>query len=51
MIDGFSGDIYDREIGVAFIKRLRDQIKFESIDQLKAQIGKDVEAARMLGLV
>ena len=40
----FEGDLYDRKIKVEFLARLRDEIKFSSVDQLKEQIEKDVKA-------
>ncbi len=42
-IIGFNGDLYDREIKVEFLKRLRDEKKFDSVDALKAQINADIE--------
>lgn len=42
----FVGDIYGLEIEVTFGTRLRDEIRFSSVDELKAQIGLDVAAAR-----
>lgn len=45
-IDGFEGNIYDAEIGTAFYSRLRDEVRFESLESLAAQISKDVEEAR-----
>ncbi len=41
----FDKNIYGEEIAVFFYKRLREETKFGSIDELIAQIGKDVEAA------
>lgn len=38
----FSGDIYDEKISVHFIKYIRPEKKFESIEELKKQIEKDV---------
>lgn len=38
----FSGDLYGEEVHLAFFHRLRDERKFESLDALKAQMGKDV---------
>lgn len=37
----FEGDIYGREIKVQFLKRLRDEMKFESLDDLVKQIERD----------
>jgi riboflavin kinase / FMN adenylyltransferase len=42
----FDADIYNRQIKVNFIKRLRKERKFDSLEALSTQIGKDVEAAR-----
>ena len=42
----FNKDIYGRKIRVNFIERLRDEIKFSSVEALSAQIHKDVEQAR-----
>ena len=41
----FSGDIYETQMDVAFIDRLRDEIKFGSSADLVRQIRLDVEAA------
>ena len=38
----FSQDIYGHKIAVSFLRRLRDEIPFNSIDDLKLQIGVDV---------
>jgi riboflavin kinase / FMN adenylyltransferase len=46
LIDGFEGDIYDAELATTFHARLRDQIKFESLEKLTEQIALDVQAAR-----
>lgn len=42
----FSGDLYGSELRVSFLHRLRDEKKFAGIDELKAQIAKDVIEAR-----
>lgn len=42
----FSGDLYDKEIEVAFLHYLRPERKFENKEALCAQIHEDVEAAR-----
>lgn len=39
----FDADIYDRQVSVRFVQRIRDDKKFDSIDQLKLQITKDRE--------
>lgn len=38
----FSEDIYGHKIAVSFLRRLRDEILFNSINELKLQIGVDV---------
>ena len=37
----WKGNLYDKEITVRFLKRLRDEQKFESIDALKKQLQED----------
>lgn len=39
----FEDDIYEREIKVYLLKRLRDEKKFNDVDELIAQINKDVK--------
>ena len=43
---GFNHDIYNTRIRVNMVKRLRDEIKFDSIEQLSEQIRKDIETAK-----
>ncbi|URZ00709.1 bifunctional riboflavin kinase/FAD synthetase [Clostridium felsineum] len=43
----FHEDIYDKEIKLNFIKKIRDQIKFGSIEHLKLQLEKDKKFAYM----
>lgn len=47
-ITDFGGNLYDREIALDFLHRLRDERKFPSVEELTAQIRADVEAARSL---
>jgi riboflavin kinase/FMN adenylyltransferase len=42
----FAGNLYDRPLRLHFVARLRGEQKFPSVDDLRAQIGRDVEAAR-----
>lgn len=42
----FSQDLYGREIALYFLNRIRDEVKFSSVDELKGGIWKDVETAR-----
>jgi len=42
----FDRDIYGRYVDVDFLHGIRDEMRFESFDALKAQIARDVDAAR-----
>lgn len=42
----FAGDIYGQQLAIDFIARIRAEQKFDGIEALRAQIGKDVESAR-----
>ena len=42
----FQGDLYGREIEVEFVQRLRDELRFESVDAMVAQIHRDADEAR-----
>jgi riboflavin kinase/FMN adenylyltransferase len=44
----FSGDLYGREIEIAFRHFLRPEAKFDSLAELIEQIGKDCDKAREL---
>ena len=44
----FDRDIYGEYIHVDFIARIRDEEKFESVDELVAQMSKDAENARSI---
>lgn len=39
----YSGDLYDKEIKVEFIEKIRDDIKFKSVDELINQIENDIK--------
>ena len=41
----FTGDLYGKELEVEFVAKLRDEMKFASLDALKAQIAADIAAA------
>ncbi|MBW2138308.1 MAG: bifunctional riboflavin kinase/FAD synthetase [Deltaproteobacteria bacterium] len=43
---GFSGDLLGKTIRINFIHRLRDEMPFESVEDLAQQIARDVEDAR-----
>jgi riboflavin kinase / FMN adenylyltransferase len=44
----FDGDLYDEHAKVRFVARLRDEVRFESVEALVEQIGRDVDQAREL---
>ena len=41
----FDKDIYNQEIQIHLIERIRDEQKFESVEALKSQLSKDKKAA------
>lgn len=45
---GFDGDLYGKQLTLAFYKYLRPEQKFSSLEELKAQIQKDSAASRKL---
>lgn len=42
----FEGDLYGQRMEIEFVERIRAEVKFNSVDDLTAQIGKDVESVR-----
>ncbi|MFB0611811.1 bifunctional riboflavin kinase/FAD synthetase [Aurantiacibacter poecillastricola] len=44
----FEGDLYGQELDVAFHHFLRPEARFDSLDELKAQMAKDCDEARRL---
>ncbi len=42
----FEGEICGEEIQIIFVERLREEMKFASLDELKAQIARDINAAK-----
>jgi len=42
----WEGDVYGDTIEAAFVKRLRDELRFASAEELTEQIARDVEATR-----
>ncbi|MBR6004975.1 MAG: riboflavin kinase, partial [Clostridia bacterium] len=47
-IEDFSDDIYGENIEIKLIDRIRDEIKFSSMEELAAQIKKDSETAKTI---
>ena len=44
----FSGDIYGKDLSIDLVHRIRGEQRFTGIDELVAQIGRDVEQARQV---
>jgi riboflavin kinase / FMN adenylyltransferase len=44
----FTGDLYDRSVRLHFTHRLRDEVRFSSLDALRAQIAADVAQAEAM---
>jgi riboflavin kinase/FMN adenylyltransferase len=44
----FEGDIYGTDLELGFLKRLRGEKRFESVDALVDQMALDVDAARTI---
>ena len=42
----FNGELYGEELEIVFVGKLRDEKKFPSVDELKAQIARDIERAK-----
>jgi riboflavin kinase/FMN adenylyltransferase len=43
----FAGDLYGEEIEVTFVEKLRDERKFPSLQELRAQIARDILEAQL----
>ena len=43
----WTGDLYGQRLSVHFLHKLRDELKFDSLDALKQQIWADMDAARI----
>jgi riboflavin kinase/FMN adenylyltransferase len=42
----FDQDLYDKEIELEFVSRIREEKKYDSIHELQEQIGRDVQEVR-----
>jgi riboflavin kinase/FMN adenylyltransferase len=45
---GFEGDLYGRELRLAFLERLRGELRFDSVEALVEQMQRDVEDTRRI---
>jgi riboflavin kinase / FMN adenylyltransferase len=45
---GFQGDLYGETLRIAFLERLRGEKRFDSVDELVAQMNRDVEDAKRI---
>ncbi len=43
---GYTGNLYGERLTIQFVRRIRDERKFDSLNELKAQIRKDLEEAQ-----
>ncbi|PYM07384.1 MAG: hypothetical protein DMD82_05565 [Candidatus Rokuibacteriota bacterium] len=41
----FTGDLYDRVLGIALVERIREERKFSDVDALRRQIRSDIATA------
>lgn len=41
-------DLYNRAVRIEFIHKLRDEIKFKSVEELTAQVSKDIQQAKAM---
>ncbi len=44
----YAGDLYGRAIEIEFVAKLRDEVKFDSLDALMLQMHQDAARARAL---
>jgi riboflavin kinase/FMN adenylyltransferase len=44
----FDGDLYDEHVRVRFVERLRGEVRFETVEALVEQIGRDCDVARAI---
>lgn len=47
-IVGYDGDLYDKNIDVHLLMKIREEIKFSNLDELKNQIAKDREVSKTI---
>ena len=45
---GFSGDLYGETLTVDFVQRIRDEVRFQSLEELKNRLILDESSARQV---
>jgi riboflavin kinase/FMN adenylyltransferase len=45
---GFDGDLYDQNLSVEFVDRIRGAVRFETADALAQQLGKDLQSVQQV---
>jgi len=48
LLDGLDYDLYGEQVAVRFAQRLRGEVRFDTVDDLVAQIGRDCDDARRI---
>ncbi len=44
---GFNGNLYGKEIRIRFLKKIRAEVKFQALQELRQQLEKDLETAKV----
>ncbi|MGH2543025.1 MAG: riboflavin kinase, partial [Ardenticatenaceae bacterium] len=44
----FSGNLYGKKLRLEFVERLRDELRFDSVEALLEQIDRDVQQTRAI---
>lgn len=47
-IPGFVGDIYGQWVRIAFVKRMRDELRFNSVEELRNVVQQDIRDSRVI---
>ena len=44
----FDGNLYDEQLTLEFVRLLRDNVKFDGVEELQRQVAMDVEKTRTI---
>jgi riboflavin kinase/FMN adenylyltransferase len=44
----YDGDLYDREVSIDIVEKLRDERRFDNIEELKKQIARDIQHGKLI---